>query len=102
MNEEYEADLITLIDDDDTTHEFEIVGELDTDEGHFLALEPLDPDASELTEASTYYIFESVFENGEEELVEVYDDELIDKLAPMFESQFEERFYSEDEEEDED
>lgn len=98
MNEEYEADLITLIDDDGTEHEFEIVGELDTDEGHFLALEPLNPEASELTEASTYYIFESVFEDGEEELVEVYDDELIDKLAPIFESQFEEKFYNDEDE----
>lgn len=99
MNEEYEVDIVTLIDDDGVEHEFELVGELDTDEGHFLALEPTHPESSDLTEASTYYIFESVYAaDGEEELVEVYDEELIDKLAPIFESQFEEKFYDEEDE----
>ena len=32
-NQEYEAELITLIDDEGTEHEFEIIDELENDDG---------------------------------------------------------------------
>ena len=37
-NQEYEAELITLIDDEGTEHEFEIIDELENDDGYFMAL----------------------------------------------------------------
>ena len=40
MDHEYEADLLTLIDDEGQEHEFEIIDELETDDGHFMALVP--------------------------------------------------------------
>ena len=36
-NQEYEAELITLIDDEGTEHEFEIIDELENDDGYFMA-----------------------------------------------------------------
>lgn len=39
-NQEYEAELITLIDDEGTEHEFEIIDELENDDGYFMALCP--------------------------------------------------------------
>ena len=39
-NQEYEAELITLIDDEGTEHEFEIIDELENDDGYFMALVP--------------------------------------------------------------
>lgn len=99
MDNQYEADLITLIDDDGQEHEFEIIDELDTDDGHYMALVPTQQDPEEISsEAETYYIFEVVEEDGEEQLQEVEDDELLDKLAEIFESRFNDAYFDESEE----
>lgn len=90
----FEADLITLIDDEGQEHEFEIIDELETDDGHFMALVPTAQDPDDLaSDAETYYIFEVVEEDGEEQLQELEDDALLDKLADIFESRFNEAFY---------
>lgn len=97
MNEEFEADLLTLIDDEGNEHEFEIIDELENDDGHFIALVPTMQDPEDVsTEAETYYIFEIVEEDGEEQLQEVEDDALLDKLADIFENRFNDAYYEED------
>ena len=96
MNEEYTADLITLIDDDGEEHEFEILDEIEYEDSVYYALLPTFSAPEESLEADTYYIFEVVEENGEEQLAEVEDDELLDRLAEIFES----RFYEDEDEED--
>lgn len=96
MSEEYEVDLITMVDEEGESHEFEILDEIDTDEGHFLALLPTENNS--LIEADTYYIFEVIEEDGEEQIAEVESDELLDQLADIFEKRFDENFYSDDEE----
>lgn len=94
MDNGYEADLITLIDDEGQEHEFEIIDELENDEGHFMALVPTRPDPDDLaSDAETYYIFEVIEEDGEEQLQEVEDDALLDQLAELFETRFNEAFY---------
>lgn len=99
MDHEYEADLLTLIDDEGQEHEFEIIDELETDDGHFMALVPTQQDPDDLsTDAETYYIFEVVEIDGEEQLQEVESDELVDQLAEIFEARFNEAFYDEPEE----
>ena len=99
MDYEYEADLITLIDDEGQEHEFEVLDTLETDEGVFMALVPTRQDPKEVAEeAETYYIFEVVEEDGEEQLQEVDDDELLDRLAETFEARFNEAYYDEEEE----
>lgn len=99
MDHEYEADLLTLIDDEGQEHEFEIIDELETDDGHFMALVPTQQDPDDLsTDAETYYIFEVVEEDGEEQLQEVESDELVDKLAEIFEARFNEAYYDDAEE----
>lgn len=98
MDYEYEADLITLIDDEGQEHEFEVLDTLETDEGVFMALVPTRHDPKEVAEeAETYYIFEVVEEDGEEQLQEVDDDELLDRLAETFETRFNEAYYDEEE-----
>lgn len=99
MSNEYEADIITLTDDQNNEHEFEIIDEIDTDEGHFFALVPTENNKA--ADPETYYIFEVVEEDGEEQLMEVDDDALLDKLAEIFESRFEESFYEEEDEDEE-
>ena len=99
MSNDYEADLITLLDDDGMEHEFEIIDEIENDDGHFIALLPTFTESGDLSsEPDTYYIFEVVDEEGEELLTEVEDDDLLNKLSEIFETRFEESFYEEDEE----
>lgn len=99
MDTGFEADLITLIDDEGQEHEFEIIDELETDDGHFMALVPTQQDPEDMaSDAETYYIFEVIEEDGEEQLQELEDDALLDKLADIFETRFNEAYYDEPEE----
>lgn len=100
MNNEFAADLIVLVDEEGKEHEFEILDVIENDDGCFYALVPNfeSPDES-IDFDGTYFIFEAVEENGEQKLAEVENDELLDKLADMFEKRFEEIF---DANEDED
>ncbi len=102
MNEEFSADLITLIDDEGQEHEFEILDVIENDEGCFYALLPTFEDPQEQLESEgMYFIFEAIEENGEQQLAEVEDEELLDRLAAVFESHFQELYDSEDEEDPE-
>ena len=100
MNDEFSADLITLIDDEGNEHEFEILDVIDNDDGCFYALLPTFEDPQEQLESEgTYYIFEAIDEDGEQQLAEVEDEDLLDRLASIFESHFEE-FYEDGPEEE--
>ena len=85
MNDEFGADLITLIDDEGEEHEFAILDVIDNDEGCFYALLPtFDDPQDEVDSEGTYYIFEAIEEDGEQQLAEVEDEELLDRLAAVF------------------
>jgi uncharacterized protein YrzB (UPF0473 family) len=97
MQDEFGPDILTLVDDDGNEHEFEILDVLDNDDGCFYALLPMFKDPQEKVDAEgTYYIFESIEENGEQQLAEVEDEALLDRLAEQFESRFEELYGDED------
>ena len=66
---------------------FEILDVIDNDEGCFYALLPtFDDPQDEVDSEGTYYIFEAIEEDGEQQLAEVEDEELLDRLAEIFES----------------
>lgn len=95
--EEFAADLLTLTDEDGVEMEFQILDQIDTDEGHFMALLPVE-EADDEDENGSYYILkEETDEDGEPMLSEVDDEELLDRLAEIFQEHFEE-LYGEDEE----
>ena len=99
MDNEYKPDLITLIDEDNVEHNFEILDTIENEKGVFYALYPIFDSADESVEDSgEYYIMEVVEEDGEEQLAEVDDDALLDELAAVFEKHFEELFDDVDEE----
>ncbi|HCA71861.1 MAG TPA: DUF1292 domain-containing protein [Ruminococcaceae bacterium] len=98
MSDEFGADLLTLVDEEGNEHEFEILDVIDNDDGTFYALLPTFEDAQDkLDDKGTYYIFQAVDENGERELSEVDDDQLLDALATQFEAHFNDLYDSEDE-----
>ena len=100
MDNEYKPDLITLIDEDNVEHNFEILDTIENEKGVFYALYPIFDNAQESVEDSgEYYIMEVIEENGEEQLAEVEDEALLYELSAVFEKHFEEMFDSVDEEE---
>ena len=96
--QEYEADLVVLLDDEGNEHEFEIIDEIENDDGYFMALIPTLNDAEDdVADADEYYIFELVNVDGEEQLSEVEDEALLDKLADIFESRYAQAMEDEEE-----
>lgn len=97
MNNEFAADLITLIDDQGEEHEFEILDVIENTKGCFYALFPIPKTSEELVQSEgIYYIFEEVEEDGEKQLAEVEDEKLLDELSEEFEKRFDE-MYEDDE-----
>ena len=88
--ENYEADLVSLLDDEGNEYEFEILDEIDYKDGHYYALMPLfDLPEQGIDSESTYMIFEVVEdEDGEPQLAEIEDEDLLDEVAAIFESNF--------------
>ena len=100
MSEEFEADLIVLLDEDGEEHSFEILDTLEHEDKTYYALYPLVEDPQAKVEANgEYYIFEVVEEDGEEQLAEVEDDQLLDELAEIFEKRFESLYDGDDSDE---
>lgn len=101
MQDDFGPDLLTLVDDEGNEHEFEVLDVIDNEDGCFYALLPTFSDPQDQVEAEgTYYIFESIEEDGEQQLAEVDDEALLDRLAKQFESRFEELYGDEDAEDD--
>ena len=93
MDNEYKPDLITLIDEDNVEHNFEILDVIENEKGVFYALYPIFDTADETVEDSgEYYIMEVIEVDGEEQLAEVEDEALLDELSAIFEQHFEELF----------
>jgi uncharacterized protein YrzB (UPF0473 family) len=85
-----EVDLITLSDEDNNEYEFEVLDEIDYKDGHYYALMPtFDLPDQDIESGSTYMIFEAVEdENGDPQLAEVEDEDLLDEIAEIFENNF--------------
>lgn len=98
MDNDFTPDLITLIDDENVEHNFEILDIIENDKGTFYALYPVFDEAEDaVKDSGEYYIMESVEEDGEQQLYEVDDDALLDELSSVFEAHFEELFEDEEE-----
>ena len=96
LDNEYTADLITLVDDEGAQHEFEVLDAIETDDGRYCALLPyLGDDVEGAAEETEYYILQVVDVDGEEELTEVEDEAMLDTLAEIFESRFAEMYSNE-------
>ncbi|MBR2715961.1 MAG: DUF1292 domain-containing protein [Ruminococcus sp.] len=96
MDKEFAPDLITLIDDENIEHNFEILDTIENDKGLFYALYPVfDNPEQAVSDDGEYYIMEVLNEDGEEQLAEVDDEKLLDELAEIFESRFEQLFSEE-------
>ncbi|MBQ9742771.1 MAG: DUF1292 domain-containing protein [Ruminococcus sp.] len=93
MSNEYSPDLVTLVDEDNVEHNFEILDTIEFDGKEYYALYPVFDNAEDrLSDSGEYYIMEALDSEEGWELSEVDDDDLIDKLAAIFEERFEENY----------
>lgn len=98
MYEDFGPDVLTLVDDEGNEHEFEVLDVIENDDGCFYALLPTFDNPQENVESEgTYYIFEAIDQDGEQQLAEVEDEELLERLAEQFESRFDELYEEEEE-----
>ena len=95
--DEQEMDLLSLIDEDGNELEFEILDVIEREDGVYYALLPTETGPESMLEPDTYYIFEVVVEDGEEQLAKIEDEEKLDELAEIFEARFDEIFEAEEE-----
>lgn len=93
--EQEDEDIITLIDDEGRMSEFEVLDAIETDEGRFVALLPL-ASLDEESGEGEYIILQVVNVNGEEELAEIEDEELLEALADVFLERFDELYETEE------
>ena len=100
MDNEFTPDLITLIDEENNEHTFEILDKITESDNEYLALYPVFDNAEDsVNDSGEYYIMEIVLnDDGEEELAELDDENLLDRLAQQFEERFASMFDDEDEE----
>ena len=86
LADEFDADLVTVLDEDGKEHEFELIDAIETDDGRYVALLPVYDDPSEtLNDDGELIILQVGEENGEEMLLPIEDDELFDEIAEIFE-----------------
>ncbi|MBQ9902347.1 MAG: DUF1292 domain-containing protein [Clostridia bacterium] len=88
--------IISLIDDEGRTSEYEILDAIETQEGKFVALMPLASIDDDTGEAE-YMILQVDVVDDEEELAEIEDEELLMALDDLFRERFKELYGDEDE-----
>ena len=99
MDNEFEADLLTLIDEDGKEQQFEILDIIEQDDKSYFALYPVfDSPEEELESDGVYYIFETVEEDGEELFAAVTDEDELERVYAQF---IEECYEEDNEDEDE-
>lgn len=93
MSNDYSPDLITLVDENNVEHNFEILDTIEFEGKEYYALYPVFDSANEMVaDSGEYYIMEAQDSDDGWELSEVDDDDLIDRLSVIFEERFADKF----------
>ena len=99
MAEEYNPDLISVVDENGVEHIFEELDRIETDDGRFIALLPIYEDAQEIIDDDGELIILTVVEDedGEIYLEPIEDDTLFNKIGAIFEERLADYFEIEEE-----
>ncbi len=97
--EDYNPDLVSVVDENGNEHTFEELDRIETDDGRFIALLPVFEEASEIIDDDGELIILSVNEDedGETYLEPIEDEKLFDKIGKIFEERLEDLFEFEEE-----
>lgn len=100
MSEEYNPDLVSVLDDDGNEHVFEELDRIETDTARYVALLPYFEHAEDMLEDDGEVIVLKVSEeDGETYLVQIDDDNEYEEISAIFEERLAELFSGEDEDE---
>ncbi len=102
MSDDYNPDIVSVVDEDGKEHMFEELDRIETDTGRYVALLPLYDDADSMLEDDGELIILRVSEEkGETYLEPIEDDEEFNEIGQLFEERLAELFDFDDEESDE-
>ena len=102
MQEDYNPDIVSVVDEDGKEHVFEELDRIETDDGKYVALVPLYDDAEQMLEdAGELIILKVEEENGETFLAPIEDEDEFDEIGALFEERLNKLYdFKEEEEED--
>lgn len=99
-NEDFGNDILTLVDDDGTSHEFELIDRVVTENNEYFALVPTETEENLSEDDGELVILKVVEDNGEEYLEPIEDDEEFNEISEIFMDRLEE-YYDFDNEDEE-
>lgn len=98
MNEEFNPDIVTVIDENGVEHTFEELDRIETDTAKYVALLPVYDEAEEILDDDGELIILRVSEeNGETYLEPIEDDDEFNEIGKIFEERLEDLFSFDDE-----
>ena len=93
MAEEFNSELVTVVDEEGIQHQFELIDAIETDDGRYVALLPVYDEAQDIVDDDgELIILEVTEEDGEEVLGPIENDELFDNIAAIFEDRLADLF----------
>ena len=92
-NEEYNPDIVSLVDDEGKEYNFEVLDAIETDEARYLALLPVYDDPKAMLDDSGELVIVKVGEDdGEEYFYEIEDDDEYETIADAVVDRLQDRF----------
>lgn len=83
--EEYESELITITDEDGTTHELEILGNMEYNGKTYYLFVPANIDELDVNDPDYgYIILESILEGDDEVFLSIEDDDELQEVYELF------------------
>ena len=102
MDEEYNPDIVSVIDEDGKEHVFEELDRIETDDGKYVALVPLYDEAEQMLEDDGELIILKVSEeNGETYLEPIEDEAEFNEIGQLFEDRLSDLYEIEDDDAEE-
>ncbi len=99
MSEEFNPDIVSVVDENGDEHMFEEHGRIETDKAQYVALFPVYDEAEEILDDDGVLIILKVSEeDGETYLEPIEDDNEFNEIGKIFEERLSELFLFEDEE----
>ena len=98
MAEEYNPDIVSVIDEDGVEQTFEELDRIETDDGRYVALLPVYDDAEDIIDDDGEIIILQVEEeNGETYLCPIEDEKKFDEVGRLFEDRLANLFFEDEE-----
>ena len=93
MSEEVGNNIVSVLDDEGNEHQFELLDDIETDDGRYVALLPIYSEAeAAIADDGALVILAVVNDEGEDLLVPIEDDETFDEIAEIFEERLSEYY----------